>query len=307
MAYRLRKNVSTASSPAPPATPDSWRASSPGEDAEPPAPRIAPLSNEAARFLDAPHDLHIPGEVEVANSRGVQIGDRNVQVNTYAFTVTEVDLDLRAALERPAVRRALSELAADPDDAGRRHAADRALGRGAFFAHHPRVRTTPGEVRTQQSATWFGVILLRQSRGVQVGDGGRQENHFAYVTTAALDGRRLLQESAELRQAIVDACCEQEAGVHPDRISAPLAEAADDALLGHVESRRSSTSATPRPFTRVVVSDADGVSVGRSCRQHEETSLVSRDTALARVEDELEDFELDEDLDLDDDIDIDID
>jgi hypothetical protein len=90
--------------------------------------------------------------VVLHRSRGIQVGDHNVQFNTYDCTLEELDLDLESVLGRPGVAEALDALALDPDDAGLRSAADRALGKQGFFSEKPKVRLERGAAGTDPMA-----------------------------------------------------------------------------------------------------------------------------------------------------------
>jgi hypothetical protein len=239
------------------------------------APRFKEL--QVQQFKDA------AGQVVIDRCQGVQIGDRNVQINSYEFDVSRVKVRLDRVLARHDVRTAFSRLAADPENAKLRAKADSVLGAGPLFVQHPRVETRVRPVITKTRSTDFWhAVVVRECQGVQVSDHAYQESRFVYVTTAALNGRQLLRESPELRNSLIETCCGDGTSPVRDDIAQPLRNAVEDAVLrsGTVGDR--GAQVTPSTRWTVAIQDGQGVSVGRSHREHS-VSVDVRTKAVRRV------------------------
>lgn len=250
---------------------------------------VAAPTLETGRAHDAPlfTDLQevrshgAEGRVVVDRCQGVQVGDHNVQVNSYEFDVRRVDVELDRVLVRRDVRAALSRLAADPENATLRARADDVLGAGPLFAHHPQVRTRvkPVVARTGSTGLWNAVVV-RDSQGVQISENAWQENLFVYVTTAELDGRQLLRDSPELRESLIASCCGQEATGGDASVRESLKLAIEDAVSHSGVVRDRGVQVEPSPRCTVVIQDAQGVSVGRS-HQQSSVKVDVRPTAVS--------------------------
>jgi hypothetical protein len=126
-----------------------------------------------------------PGaRVVIISSRGVQAGERNLQLNHFRYTMrppsTSVDDLLRW---HPARQRALARLAADPGDT-RANARFRRLLTTRSPWEGSRVRLIkPNQlriVRTTAHADESGRVIIRRSRFIQTGSRNTQHNHFSF-------------------------------------------------------------------------------------------------------------------------------
>lgn len=220
--------------------------------------------------------------IVVERSRGVQVGDHNVQVNTYDLSLRKINLDLGKVLRRPDVERALSALAADPTNTMLRKNADQALGARSFFTAQPRTVVERGEHVSSTGApdTIFGFLFTCDSHGVQVGDRNRQTNTFAYYCSTTVDARALFASSADLRRAAVESVCSTN---RDPGVGAALRSAVDDAVARRVDARTFGASVTPRPGASVFVAGRDGVSIGHHRRQVNEARVESAKAPLPRI------------------------
>jgi hypothetical protein len=203
-----------------------------------------------------------PGRVVLRGVRGVQVGDRNLQVDEYRVKVN-ARVDLNEALQRGAVVRSLQALSRDPDDAGLRGAAVRALR----SAGRPGGRTSfdLSSMRLEGG----GLFVLR-NQGVQYGDGNRQRNTFAYVVSPDLSATQLLAGNADLARALVDTVCPPEAtSGRGHELQPRLGAAVDSARASIARPARAHALSFAAPATGGVlrVDQADGVQVGVGNKQ----------------------------------------
>ena len=144
-----------------------------------------------------------------------QIGDGNLRVVIHNYRL-EPTLDLEDLLTRPGVRDALQACATAPDDEGLRRAAVAELLRGPADGTDfvPPEAPTPEFSGGRSDYEWeaeFGLVILHDCRGIQIGDRNRQYATFAHVVAPDVDVAGLVRSDARLARAVVDTVCGLEA------------------------------------------------------------------------------------------------
>ncbi|MFI6292908.1 hypothetical protein ACIBEJ_15070 [Nonomuraea sp. NPDC050790] len=143
--------------------------------------------------------------VEINGSCGVVVGDRNRQHNRYHYKLADRPVSLPKLLTAtPAHTRALSALIRDPGDAAATRAMSALLARQADRLLSGRsavsTRSAPKQARLTGVLGPSGEIVVNKSRGVVVGRGNVQNNHFHYriEQPEALLARSLSQNEGAL-------------------------------------------------------------------------------------------------------------
>ena len=126
-----------------------------------------------------------PGtRVAIISSRGVQAGERNLQLNHFRYTMRPPSASVDDLLRwHPARQRALAKLAADPGNA-RANARFRRLltakspweGNRVRLIKADRLRIVRATVRADES----GRVIISRSRFIQTGSRNTQHNHFSF-------------------------------------------------------------------------------------------------------------------------------
>lgn len=211
----------------------------------------------------------------VFRCRAVQVGDHNRQFRHHRCELM-ARVDFGRLLRRPAVAQPLTELALDPDNNELRARVMEqlcfrrwefvgsdtlALGRVERPDRAESARVTPGDtVLTEQRVPGTeGSVIIRDCDGVQIGDHGRQEAEFDYLSKRPqLNEARLLREYPAVAAALVDTVIGRaEPGpagpLHEELVRALRSCQVDLPEFGTVNRSRDTLS----------VHDADGVSYGR--------------------------------------------
>ncbi|GIJ46255.1 hypothetical protein Val02_31410 [Virgisporangium aliadipatigenens] len=206
----------------------------------------------------------LAGQLRLVGTRGVQIGDHNVQVNRFVADAPNVHLDFTRVLERHDVRDALRQLQAAPGDYTRRRELVRALaGHGWFF------RAEPVTLRIGPDGSFLRLLadlLLFDVRGLRVGSHGRQVNRFVSVVTDTPGAAELLRGNDRLARLLTECVCPSP-GSHLN--VADLSSEALRAFHGLTPEWRDgrTRNLNERPGTTRVFRFVDGLMVGEHNRQ----------------------------------------
>jgi hypothetical protein len=122
-------------------------------------------------------------KIRVARSQGVQIGDRNRQLNHYRYRFERPRVSLDGLFKgHPARLRSFARLVKNPHSRAANSAFRRQLSAGP--SRPSRVRfadpARAGTVRIRARVDEHGALVVDRSRGVQVGDRGTMRNTFNY-------------------------------------------------------------------------------------------------------------------------------
>ncbi|MET8765662.1 RIP homotypic interaction motif-containing protein [Streptomyces sp. NPDC004658] len=214
----------------------------------------------------------------VIGCRGVQIGDSNTQFNTYTYRLQDPPLDFSDVLRTPAVRAVLRRLILDPDNDTLRQEAVAKLRAGPWhLVKKDTLDLGPLEPNPLSAAAaaelpdMEGFIAVRDSQGVQIGDGCVQQNDFTYVCRRpAVNVHALLKGSDKVAHSLVDAV------VNPP--ARETAESLNFAVKSALMSRDTVAAIPDRsrglPCGTNVVRDLDGVSIGSHGETHEFKALM---------------------------------
>ncbi|NJP97097.1 hypothetical protein HCN51_48055 [Nonomuraea sp. FMUSA5-5] len=122
-----------------------------------------------------------PGKVEISHSAAVVVGDNNRQTNDHHVQAAQLKVSLdKLLVETPAQRRALANLIKNPDSPSAAHAVCKLLpapleqGKVITLKPGPKPATLSGHVGER------GEVVVRKSKGVVLGHGTVQRNHFHY-------------------------------------------------------------------------------------------------------------------------------
>lgn len=232
-----------------------------------------------------------PSYVSARSVRGLQVGTGNFQLNHFEYRVENCDINLGAVLSGHAVQQQLRLLAADPNNLELRRGADALLRRGRFFSRAPRHRVTTRTITTTQDESTDDVfetfLFVQDSSGVQIADGGRQENYFFYVIAPSIDASDLLRSDAELRSSLIDQVCTSSTVARSTDFHQRLSSAMEYAVLNLPDLRTSGTLVDLRKRSHVNINDEDGVSIGVRGRQRNDVSaeVAAPKALLADVRD----------------------
>jgi hypothetical protein len=209
--------------------------------------------------------------------RGLQIGERNLQVNTYEYEVERPDIDFAAALSRAGVRDALKALSADPGNAELQRKADRALAEGPLFRREPELRVEQSSITSERQSTFFeAFIFVRKCEGAQVGNDATQKNRFAYLVAPTWDARQLLADDANVRAALISCLCSTDVARSEEILRGELVGMLEDAILSYPGIRTAGDAIRSCAHRRVHVEGGDGVQVdiGGRGKQENKASVV---------------------------------
>ena len=221
--------------------------------------------------------------ISVKDAAGVKIGQSGVQVNYVHLELDAPPPSFEKTLTAPAVQAALEAYAASAHDPARlRQAEARVKEHGSPFfdlgARQPveAFGLEPADVRSYTRGggvkTATSVFVIENCQGVQMSDGGRQENHFLYIVPPSLDDARLLRDDADLRRALVEYACgfsDSDAD-----LAACYQEAAEVAIKNLPGLRAESTQVDLRGMTSVDVNGGQGVTIGTKIRQTSEVAVT---------------------------------
>jgi hypothetical protein len=145
--------------------------------------------------------------VVISKSRGVQIGDRNKQLNHFRYRVERPRVSVDRLFEgHPERLRAFARLVENPysvmaNNAFRRHLSARQarLSSRVRFAETP----GPGIRRISAPVDARGALVVGRSRGVQMGDRNTQHNRFSYrAVNPELSLEQMLRGHPDLARAL---------------------------------------------------------------------------------------------------------
>jgi hypothetical protein len=210
--------------------------------------------------------------------RGLQIGEHNLQLNSYRYEIKPAPINFREVFDKPPVRLALQRLAQNPANKHLKHAADRAL-RGEqprrldwALRGISRIKQTTSAAAVKlvshesRSSTRgiFSLFFVSNSSGVDVGDNMRQENYFHYVVTANVEAANLLASDPDLRSVIIARAQSNASGDTSDRKLIPAMEESlrRASLAAQSDLDRGATVRPPQSEQTTYVEHLDGVTVG---------------------------------------------
>jgi hypothetical protein len=204
--------------------------------------------------------------IRLHDTRGVQIGDHNVQVNRFVVRGPHLTLDFDDVLRNTTVQTAMSALLANPGNSD--------LRRGLVGALHNvdqrwSVTAQPLTLSAQSRPPGLLTRLLsfdvqgRQDvRGVQVGNDNTQHNTFHYTVSDSPKVSALLRQDLDLAQQLADYLCPATGGVGA---LTTLRRQVDQSVqgLGITFDRDVNQQLTfPEPGNTLHIVRADGVTVG---------------------------------------------
>jgi hypothetical protein len=218
-----------------------------------------------------------PYKIIARDVRGLQIGERNYQLNTYEYEVERPDIDFAAVLSRAEVREALKALSRDPSNADLQRTADRLLAQGPLFRREPQLDVQQNGMSSEQESSIFDAfIFVRRCAGVQIGDDATQKNRFLYVVAPTLDARQLLADDPSARAAIINCVCSTDKAGSEDVLKAALTVALEAAVLISQDIRTAGDQIRVPAYDVVHVVDKDGVQLdtGNQGKQENKASAT---------------------------------
>jgi hypothetical protein len=163
------------------------------EASDKPEPKVAKVDVSAAKadhhggvtIYRATVDPAKREPVIITSARGVIVGDRNHQENTYQFDVKSPTVSVeRLYKENPGARESLASLADNPNSSSAYRDLCRELGKGEHLYSGGRIDAglLKGEKiqRIPLGSDSAGGLIIENAKGVLVGDGARQENAYIY-------------------------------------------------------------------------------------------------------------------------------
>ncbi|MEU8236331.1 hypothetical protein AB0C12_42635 [Actinoplanes sp. NPDC048967] len=191
---------------------------------EPVAPGIAPLlrrtlddlalTRGAGPPVPAAAEIPTPGQelraglesaIQLHDTRGVQIGSHNVQVNRFLVRGPDLAMNFDDVLRNTAVKSAMSALLADPGNSDRRQGLVGALQN---VDQRWSVKAQPLTLSAQSRPPGILESLLSFNvQGVQVGDHNTQRNNFHYTVTDSPQVSALLRHDNDLARHLADYLC----------------------------------------------------------------------------------------------------
>ena len=235
-------------------------------------------SKEARGFRDRGHNAGRFGVPElvagsdfdlvIGNSRGVQIGNDNLQLNSYVCTIKPSVSDPREVFELPAVRTALAEVMRAPDDARAQQRANYILG---HLSHIPQPAANAENVGYQSYSGPRGILgflFVTKSEGVQWSDHARQENTFTYILSPDIETAQLLHDDKGLRQEVIAGVRSKAlGGVKDNSLSESMRQALFRAAAALDFGDISGSVVHPFAGEGYMIADVDGVSIGWDIEQ----------------------------------------
>jgi hypothetical protein len=207
--------------------------------------------------------------------RGLQVGERNYQLNRYSFKIEAPDVDFDSVINGRTVARALDSIDKRPEDPRAIRQLDRVLSRpsgGEVLTEGLPFRSGRFESKSAKNGI-FGSLFVHSSSGLLVGDGTRQENFFTYVAAPSIDAARLIATNHNLRMLIIESLL---SGV--DLASGEISQTLSDSLgraASHIRApRRMGLVVHPSWSDVVYVNGVDGVTAGDSVRQRNEVRTI---------------------------------
>jgi hypothetical protein len=225
-------------------------------------------------------------EVIARGVRGLQIGERNLQINTYEYEVERPNIDFAAVLGRAGVREALKALSADPDNTELQCTADRALAGGPLFRREPELRVEQGPITIERQSTFFETfIFVQKCEGVQIGNDATQKNRFAYLVAPTWDARQLLADDANVRAALISCLCATDTARSEQIFRHELADALEHMTLTSPGVRTAGDAIRPGRHSRVYVEGRDGAQVdigGRGEQENKASAVIEIPGSIVR-------------------------
>jgi len=213
---------------------------------------------------------------------GLQCGNENIQLNTYAYVVRPDAPDLSEVLDSARVQEAMAELAANPNDRAAELAVNRVLatiGR-PFFEITPPDPVSGVETSLIDHSSvggergFLAFLFVRDSAGIQHGNRMRQENHFTYLVAPGVQAQELFRSSASLREAVITGIKLSADGIVGE---VSLSGHLDGALRGLISNLEDNGDRglliQPAPGGFYDVSGLDGTSAGWKCVRKSEVEV----------------------------------
>jgi hypothetical protein len=235
----------------------------------------------AERQILVRQDPELNRAIKLDNIRGLQVGSRNKMRNYFRYQVGSKSVDLVKALKRSNVREALRRLAERPFDSAMERRANRAMTSKPLWGYFDKIRTRERSTRFLTSNGRFAGrvdtrrIVITNSQGVQVGDGLRQDNTYVHIVSGHFDARRILAESADLREEIIRSVTGGAGATHDGE---SLAVAAGDALEKAIHNSEKYQTAghifTTTGTAPIHVASKDAVSIGEHNQQASEVIVT---------------------------------
>lgn len=244
-----------------------------------PSPREEQLMRAKPSAVTGRQDLKPPEfrsyAITARNVRGLQIGTRNLQVNSYEYQVDRPNIDFATVLSRAAVREALKALSQNPNNVNLQRKADKLLASGPLLRKQPDLCVERSEVGNEQrSSVIDAFVFVENSTGVQIGDRATQRNRFLYVVAPTMDAAQLLADDPNVRSAVIDCVCSPNEAATGDVFRDKLEASLEFAVLNSPDIRTTGDLIRPSRNGIVDVNGGDGVSIGKKGRQRNEVHAV---------------------------------
>ena len=197
---------------------------------------------------------------------GVQIGKRNRQHNIYRWKVKMAPVDLGKRLDRHDVQTEVKALSADPSDRRARTRLLRKIGPSDWSLGAPANEIHVAHVAASDDGSispLTGTMLVREVRGVQVGDDNSRRNDFTHVVTPTSDATALLKKDRKLAKALLNEAFPRDSNLDTTDLDAALQRTVEDSkIVSHDGVKRSVHIDLPGPGETLKIDNHLGVCVG---------------------------------------------
>jgi tetratricopeptide (TPR) repeat protein len=209
-------------------------------------------------------------QVRIKDSRAVQIGNHNLQLNTFVVETPAEDFNFEKALQPSGVADALSKLQENPHDERLRDIFVSRLG--ARVSWSPRQVTVP---RDKPKLTDFLSRLISfDVKGVQIGDNNRQRNVLTYAgSPRSSDASLLLNDKAMARDYADYVCPRPGSGRSAAKLMRTMEKAIETWDVIWADGRRHGIKVAPEPGSMVCIERVDGGIIGKGSRQLNEVRV----------------------------------
>jgi hypothetical protein len=234
-------------------------------------PRNSAVSEDPPDLLE-----QVGRRISIIDSRGVQVGRNNYQLNRFVVRGSEVHLRLPELLQRADVSRAIAAYHADPTDTALRADVLKALTTDDTRASYSPVTVRLG---SPEEAEYLDIkVRMTFVQAAQIGDGNTQRNTFTY-TYRDTPADELLRRNPDLATAVLDLVCPTSTDRQPRLadLTHRLQEALHRAASSTLDRKLGVTSRFPNRGEHLVFSCIDGLTVGDRNRQFNQARTAAPD------------------------------
>jgi len=210
------------------------------------------------------------------NVRGLQVGNRNLQVNSFTANIKADAVRINDIVAQPDVKRVLAKMDQRPGDSKAANKADKALAhlRGYNDSVKFAIAKSAHESRVGERGILSGLFLVNSS-GVQFGDNLRQNNYFLYTVVPDVSTARLLADSPQLRAGVIQSYSAE--GPHASmrkEVASAMDESLRKASLNLADGISRGVVSRPIPDKTTYLMNIDGATFGYDVDQRNKIRAV---------------------------------